>query len=653
MIRTLDVLLLARTKLRTRRIRLGVLLVTMSLLFAGLVFIANIAQGTVQSVKSFSKEGFGNAFYVQAHPQVYLPFGDDKLVKQLQPQQDALVVQKKALAKKLNLQYEAKTDPDLYYTDQQNGPNPTDVQAVLTSSVLAQTALEAQNKTIPNISFDAFTQQANQAGATATYRSSGGAGSYQGPTTSSGSINVLLNGKEEYTDQKKSYQGPPIGVSSIQTLGWGQMSDGLLKPFLLSGQTTEVGDDGSIPIIAPFSAAEQVLNFTRLPPTANAQQKLGRLVQVRQQIAGKTAQLCYRNSASQALLQKASQQQTEIAANRNNKDYTLPHLLYNLPSEACGATTIKLDKRTADEKKADANQQQFGDTFTPAAAPIQGNILLRIIGITPDIDMSNTSLSASGVLSNILTSSVGTGWFSPSNAFKPGSLATQAQNGTISEQPLGAQVYYASFPTLAQETAFIKQSDCHILIGPPANGNFNPNAQTDACAAKHKPFTIVPYGNNAGAIADFQHTVWRFLRFVLLGVVLVTVIVMMGTFGKVIADSRRETAVFRSLGASRFAISQIYLTYTALVCLMVALFALIVGSLASSLLTSHISPGLSVSAVLAYNAHDVHKHFSISGYNPLYLSAILALIMIAGFISASIPLLLNMRRNPIQDMREE
>lgn len=661
MMRTRDAILLARTKLKTRRIRLVVLLVIMSLLFSGLVFIADIASGTIHSLRSFSNAGYGNRFLVQAQPITYQTYGDDALIKQLKPQQDRLIAQKTALAKKLGVQYDPKSDDSLYYSNQQVGPDPSDVQPMLNSSPLATAALNKQNLAIPGISFNDFSQLAKQAGATHTYRSASSSNSsFNGSsgTSSSDTLSVLVNGKENYNNESSQNQqsGPPTGVASIQTLGWSQISGSLLQPFLLEHQTTATGSDGSIPVVAPYSAAEQLLGLSSLPSTATSAQKLQRLTQVRQDIAGKTALLCYRNSASEALLQKAVQQQTDIAANKGNANYTPPNLLYNLPAKACGATTIKSDARSAAEKAADANQQTFNATFDPNAAPVQGLITLRIVGLSPDVDNgAGPNFSAEAVLTSILSSTLGSGWFSPTSAFTSGTIAAQAQQGTIADQPLTQQTYYAEFPTLAAATHFIKQTDCNtngtgvVTI----QGNYDPNDTVATCAQKGKPFTVSPYGNNAGAIAQFQHDTWKFLRFVLLGVVIFAVIIMVGTFGKVIADSRRETAVFRSLGANRLVISQIYLTYTLLVCALVAAIALTLGTIGAEILNQRVSPGLSVSAVLVYNVRDVHSKFSVAGFNGLYLAIIVGLIVVSALISALIPLFLNMRRNPITDMRDE
>ncbi len=651
MIGIYDTVLLARTKLKTRRIRLTILLVTMSVMFAGLVFVANVASGIVHSLQTFGKEGYGGRFLVEAHPITYQVYGDTALTDQLKPKQDALIAEKTALAKKLDVPYDAASDGSLYYTVQHIGPS--NDQPILNFSPLATAALNDQNKTIPGITFGDFADRATTAGAVSTYQSASSNGNIFQGGGNNGGVSVLADGKEDYSNDKRS-QYSPTGLQSIQTLGWSQTDDRLLKPFLLDGQTTKVGADGSVPIVAPFSAAEQILGLTSLPATATSAQKLQRLIDVRKKVAGTMAQLCYRNGASQELLQKAIQQQSEIAANKGKSGYSAPHLQYNLPTQACGETTVKQDTRTYDEKQADAAQQKFTDAFTPSAAPVQGIVTLRVVGVSSDVN-TGSSLSAAGILGGVLGSTIGTGWFSPASAFTAGSLATQAQGGTVADQPIAQQVYYAEFSSLNAAKSFINATDCNTngTGMMQINGPYDPNAEVIKCSAQNKPFSVAPYGNNAGAIASFKHNIWKVLKFVLLAVVVIAIIVMVGTFGRVIADSRRETAVFRSLGASRFSISQIYLTYTAMVSVLVIIIALVIGTVGAEVLNSHFSPAISINAVLIYSAHDPHMQFSLIGFNAVYLGAIAGLVLVVGLVSAVIPLLMNMRRNPIRDMRDE
>lgn len=641
-----DSLLLAVTKLRIRRIRLIITLIVMSLLFAGLVFLSFVTTGVIHSLQSFGKEGLGGRFIVSANATTYNLYQNPDLVDSLRPAQADMIAQKQALAKKLGLTYDSKSDNKLPLMSQQVGPSPSDIEMVANpSSPIAIAALEKQNASLP-ISAQDFATLAKKYGATHIYASA-----TPNFISSTPAIQVLKDGKEDFESTAKgssAYQGVPQGLQTITTFGWNQMSDDLLKPFLLPNQTTDVGADGSIPITAPFSAAEQLLDLDTLPATATPEQKIDRLAKVRHDIAGKMASMCYRNDVSQNLLQTALAQQAEIAAGKTKKGYVAPALQYALPSEACGPVTVKQDKRSTAQKEADAKQNQFDAAFSDTT-PVQGIIKIRIVGLTADVQGGTGSISAANILSGLLSSSLGIAWYSPAGAFTPDTIATQAQGGVLDAHPAVSKTYYAEFNSLAEAKRFIKEQNCTIdykKLG-------SPNQMVATCQAQKKLFSSAAYGNNAGAIADFQHSFWKVGRYLLLAVIVVAVFVMMGTLGKVIADSRRETAVFRALGAKRLHICQIYLTYSVLIAVMIAVLAVIGGAIGALIVNARLESSLSVGAVLAYNASDVHKHFGLFGVNLAQLGIIAGLILVTAFLGALIPLLTNMRRNPIRDMRDE
>lgn len=645
MIRALDAFKLARTKLRTRKVRLIVTLIIMSLLFSCLVFISLVTSGATTSLKDFGKEGLGSRYLVSAFPMTHSTYDNPALLEQLRPTQQDIIVQKKQLAKTLNIPYDEKTDQTLPIITMQAGPGVNDIQEYISDqSALVKNALNNQNNQITSITREGFEKLAKEQGAIHTY-------SATLPGYNNGianNVKVLVDGKENFKPEKQEGYKPPTGLKSIETLGWNQISDELLQPFVLDGQSTQVGADNSIPVAAPYSAAQELLKLKKLPDTATSKDKLERLKFVRSNISSVQAQLCYRNQASSTLLQTAIDQQTEINANKGKKDYAAPSLQYNLPSEACGPTTIKSDKRTASEKKADENQKRFDAISSSDIEPVQGIINIRIIGITPDVEF-DASYSASGIFSGIFSSSIGMGWFSPQSAIQPGTLAATAQGGNLNERPLGDVSYYAEFATLAQAKSFIQKNSCE----PDYEKYPSSTAQIEYCIANAAPFYISAYGNNAGAIEDLQSSIWKIARFVVLGVVIIAVVIMMGTLGKIIADSRRETAVFRALGAKRLDISQIYFTYTILVSSLIAIIAFALGSIGAKIIDNMYSEDLSVNAIITYNAADTSKEFLLFSVNPLHLVIILGLIIASGIVSALLPLLTNMRRNPIRDMRDE
>jgi hypothetical protein len=662
MIRATEALLLASTKLKTRKVRLVITIIVTSLLFAVLAFVAGVADGTIQSLKSFQNEGYGGRFLVQATPLVYSfggPGGDKEVIDHFEQQQAKLVADKKAAAKKLGINYDEKNDQSLPLFVTPSGPNGVTEKYPNPQSRLVADYYRQKNAAIPGTDYASFSKLVGSVGAVKAYR--GFSPNSMFGTGTPANVSVIINGQEDLSvlEGRKGFSpNNTVGVASIQTLGWRNIDSGLLQPFMLRGQTAVTGKDGSVPIVAPYSAAQEILGLKKLPDTATSQQKLERLTAVRQGVAGKTAQLCYRNAASASLLSRALQQKKDIEANKNNKDYTKPALLYAIPAVPCGETTVQSDKRTADEKKAEANQQAFDKQFGAFEEPVQGLVTVRIIGINPDIDFSG-AFSPATILMSILISNAGSGWISPSKAVADNTLATAIQGGTAETDDRSKSVYYAEFTSLASLKSFIESQQCENLQqihGPPGTTvafDTSGGSQTAACIAQKKVFTVAPYGNSAAAVEQIRAGIWKVMKYVILAIVLIAALVMMGNIGKIIADSRRETAVFRALGAKRLDITQIYVTYTIIVSVAVGVSGILIGSLGALWLSHRYSPELSVSAVLAYNAQDVSKEFSLFGLSPLYSAAIVLLAIAAGLLSALLPLLANTRRNPIRDMRDD
>lgn len=654
-----DALLLAGTKLKTRKIRLVITVIITSLLFGVLAFLASLAQGTIGSLKSFGQEGYGSQFFVQATPLTYnfSTSPGQPIDPELTTIQKDLVARKKAEAKRLSLTYDEKTDQNLPLQSFQSGPGKAEIFPNGGSPII-QARAEQKDRAIPGSSLVDFSKLARSAGATAVY--SGISTGFDYTSNDPPQVSVLQKGQEdiEQLSSKKGFDNPR-GIRTITTLGWRNVDGELLQPFTLPGQTLVTGKDSSVPVIAPVSAAEEILDLKALPPTATAIQKLERLASLRKQIAGKTAQLCYRNAASAALVGQTLQQNKEIANNAKNKDYVAPPLIYQLPTENCGPTTIKSDKRSAEEKTAATRQRQFDSDFGTYQQPEQGIVTVRVIGLNPDVNYG-PNISPTAVLSGLLTSNIGNGWVSPSQAVQKNVLASKIQGGTAATAKRARLVYYAKFNSLAPMEAFIKNQACSGLMSVPGPTGSTMNVDTTRdgsatsnCINQSKVYSVVPYGNSAGAVEQFRKIIWKVARVAIIGIVLIAALIMMGNIGKIIADSRRETAVFRALGAKRLDITQIYLTYTVLISVLVSVSAIIIGTIAALVLNDRVSADLSVSAVLAYNAQDIHKQFRVAGFNPFYMLIICGLTIVAGVISATLPLLANTRRNPIRDMRDD
>jgi len=128
---------------------------------------------------------------------------------------------------------------------------------------------------------------------------------------------------------------------------------------------------------------------------------------------------------------------------------------------------------------------------------------------------------------------------------------------------------------------------------------------------------------------------------------------MFFTMSRVLIDSRRETAVFRALGARRVDIMAIYMTYSLFVSVLILIASLIIGVTVAMALQVLYGSSFTTQAHVAYGLFDSSTNFSFFSVTyklpVVYAVCILAL----GALATAIPLLRNIQWNPITDMREE
>ena len=71
------------------------------------------------------------------------------------------------------------------------------------------------------------------------------------------------------------------------------------------------------------------------------------------------------------------------------------------------------------------------------------------------------------------------------------------------------------------------------------------------------------------------------------------------------------------------------------------------------LLDSQFAPGLTAQAQYGFNELSSAKRISLVGYDWHQLGLIAIICLATGLLSAVLPLIRNVRRSPIRDMREE
>lgn len=635
MIRFREATTLALTKLRIRKVRLVVTIVISGLLFGMLAALSMISQGVFSSVANFGEEGFADRYIVRAIGMGYAG-GDDPVIERAKAIHKETVAQKQAEAKRLGIEYDATGDrgPVEEIKNGFGGGSYTNLDYGHPAVIQARLEHRQAN---PIGTFEQLKATAEPFGGMAFYQN------FTLPDLRGAQLQVLRDGKEAFDKRFDQSQYTPTGTDSFIS-GWALLDGELLKPFILPGQNLETGADGSVPVIVPLSAAEQLVKMEPLLQEATPKQRLERTQELRKAVTNVTFEVCYRNITSAELVQRAVATQQEIAANKDKKDYRQPDLVYTLPAQACGAVTTGRDVRSAEQKTLDAKQLAFDQKFgaEPAA---QSTLRFRVVGIVPDIDMNPTSIV--NVLGSLVSSSLGGGWYSPiDQATKQPLIAELFTREDRRNDP----TFMAEFATAAEAKTFIKSEDCE-----PDFSNYVPG-QTDpaqSCIDAGHYFSIHPYGSNSLAIESARRGFNKFLTIVGLVIIGIACIILMGTVGKMVADSRRETAVFRAIGAKKMDIAQIYILYTVFISLLIALFAIIMGAVLALWANARWSEGTTQQALLIFNVQDMDKVFRFYG---LYIPHILLLIgatVAAGLLSAMIPILRSLRRNPMRDMRDD
>jgi energy-converting hydrogenase Eha subunit E len=315
----------------------------------------------------------------------------------------------------------------------------------------------------------------------------------------------------------------------------------------------------------------------------------------------------------------------------------MPTVIYDAPTAACQPTAIKKDSRNAAEKAADDKLTAFKQKFG-TEAPITQKIPFRIVGLLPDSNSTDSALSLQAFFSSFLTTYYGSGWIMSHQAAAANPILGAMLNDDVAPLMRGAS-YYVDLPNRNEQKGFIDDMGCLKL--------------SDGKCKKIGPIYTMPYGNPLAALYEAKPYTDAMIAWALGIIASVSAIIMIGTIGKVIADSRKETSVFRALGAKRRDVAQIYLGYTATLGVLVFVAALAIGVLISWWIDTTTSPQLSSTAVLAFNANDLHKQFHLIGWSASDIAVIGALVLLTSLVSAVIPLLTNIRRNPVKDMREE
>ena len=636
MIRLRDASVLAYTKLRLHRIRTGITVGIAGLLFGMLLVIVLVSQGVFNSLDSFGNTGLNSRYIVALSPSWGVMFEphehvtDKKFVAEVEKEHAAQVARKTAAAKKYSVPYDAKTeDPSPITTDPTTAKKMID-SAAIDSSEAVRVVVEKRIKraTKPFVVEDFIKK----------YPSAKAMGTANPLSPSDGMLTYMPDGKMPSANEAPQRDMAAFGMDSEPSLM--VINASFAKPFITTNFDPARGE---VPAIIPYKQAEKLLKLKPLLATATSQQKYDRLREVRRDVGKIKVAFCYRNAASEQLAVTATAQAAEIAQNKNNRDYTLPAVRYNLPSAtSCATPKVVSDTRTVAQKKTEENfvlyQKAIGAHL---GEPKQHKIVVRGVGIDSDYSGAS-SFSIEQLVSSLLSMPLGNGaWAVPEDMLA--SVPAKARPSAVFEpstkdtQDVNYRLHLVEF-TNKEEARSLLQS----------NGSFG-----DGMMAGNEQVFAMPYGSSSLLSDELKGWLTTIIVWTLMVVGVIASIVLTAVIGRTIADGRRESAVFRAIGARRIDIASIYGVYAFFLSLRIVVFAFVVGAALTLLVELLYWQDATLAARLAYAASDTAAEFHFFGLNSWYVLAIVGTIIAAALLASLIPILRNARRNPINDMRDE
>ena len=634
MLRILDASKLALTKLRTRKIRLAVTIIVAGLLFGVVVFGLTVLRASMASIGRFSRDTMSTRYLL-----AYSNHNKDQSELFYNTPQDAKdrilalhkqhIADKKAAAKALGVEYDEKSEEEPIMKINQDDSGSLNRNSWAVKTFLRQYTDE-KNPLKP----ERIDAAAKRFGSSVTYR-------IQNVGGRDGSLDVMIGGREDFQRDKEAV--PEQLSEFVSAAGYQEILDeSLLNYYFLPHRTHAASNE--IPVFISYNDAAVLLGKKPLPTTAQPQQHIERIRELRNEAGNITIQVCYRNNASSHLIQQALDQQRTAANKPKNEFDVKPSIEYALPAaDSCGGAIVKKDNRSASEKMADEKLQKFNQQFsTENITPQQAKLTYRVVGLLPDTAYGDDLKSK---LAGALNANMPSRWIIPKQTFEAGAAKTYLPNILTTERQelsggLSDTTIY-EFIDAEHARAFYHATMCNVQP-----------KDKDLCVDGVSNFTR-PFGSNSLVIEELQQQLTPILWYSLLGVIGVAAFILMLTISRTVADSRKESAIFRALGATRLDIAQIYVMYTLLLAGLIALFAIVAGLIGAGVIDVLYSADFSTAARYIIMPRDLNTTFQLFTFDPLIIALAAVSIVAAALIGSILPLVRNTRRNPMKDMRDE
>jgi len=651
---------LARTKLRSKRGMLIASVAVASLLYAALIAGVIAFTGAEKSANEFVKEAGNDRYLVKARPNI--PY--DKLSFSLTPSLDEIreiTAYEKQYYTELKERYAAL---GLEYSEESEVP-------ALEPFAFADPALpEEQRVKINNASpviqemqdekFKTYTETA-----TNTFNDLKEVGAQYGAdgyyiVDQATSLPPIPQLRLVQDDKEDFSASQPKTGGDLSSYGYytNAIYNGLynftdranLSRYLL---TTDASELKGIPVVVSAQEAATLfgekLSIGEEPEAAN--EKRSWLRDVQSKIKNQTYQACYRNSVEQSLLEKVQRDYAEIKNNEGNAEYQKPNLIYDYPEAVCGAIPIKEDTRTAAEKQAEADSEATQKKLGTYREPTHKLLTFQIVGVkhaqptldytqgieqyvrsllTPNDQFASSSLEIPIEMYEALP-----------HELKFDTISQREKSGTVIQRALANEDFTArvlEFTSAESARAFMNNETCSV-------------SEETNC---DKKYIGSPYGSNYLILDEISRLFSRIAAIAFPAVLGLAALIIWFTISRIMAENRKETAVYRAMGAKRRDVIGIYVIYVLLVSLLILAVSFMLGAVAAFGVDYFYGATLTDTAITSMSiATNDAPRFSLFNLPSPLLLVVMGSIFAVSLAASFHPLIRNTLRSPIHDIRDE
>lgn len=650
MIRPRYTLKLARTKLRSKRVMLIASIIIASLLFAALISCIIVFTAAEKSANTFVKKAGNDKYLVQVRPNIpseVLGYTRDISLEDIR----AIKLFEKEYYDTLREKYEnagvpydpaieiPALKPDAFKPDTlpEEQRVIVDYQSPVAEAWYAK-KLQGYATTAPNT-----IQKLRQVGA--KYEATGYYIQYHATLPPIPQSRPILNGKEDFgANDRKAGDFSTYGysVNSIYNSMYQFQDDALLERYLLTKDVTALK---GIPVIV--TAQEAAALFGKSvgigSEPKNEVDKKEWLRSIQDKLNGRIYEVCTRSAPEQAMLDKIQRDYVEAQTNMNNEEYVAPSLQYERPSTPCGDIVITKDTRTVAEKQAQQTSEGVQKKLGTYVAPEHYLTTFQIVGFMYPQPYSEYDANIESYIKNLLSPQDNT-----LAATIPLEMYERLPDNLKFDQRMISQLkpsqqQTGQFTTRVLEFASINQAREFINI----------EACRGISTSCSKPFYADPYGSNYLILDEIGKLFQRIISValpILLGLALV---IMWFTISRIMAENRKETAVYRAMGAKRSDIAAVYFAYVLLIALRVVIVSFILGIGIAYVINQIYGTQFNDVALSSFGIIENDIQFSLFDISSPFIWAVLGIVFIVSIIASLQPLIRNVMRSPIQDMREE